>query len=75
MWHGTGQVFEMAYGRLPQGERKALRFILDDMGYDGYLGFVEEGTQSETMHIGAAPTAREFFTSVFEEALAAPKGG
>ena len=74
MWHGTGEVFDIAYGRLPKGEREALRFVLDDMGYDGYLGFVEEGTQSETMHIGAAPTAREFFTSVFADALAAPKG-
>jgi Transglycosylase SLT domain len=74
IWHGTGEVFDIAYGRLPKGERLALRFVLDDMGYDGYLGFVEEGSQSETMHIGAAPTAREFFTSVFAEALAAPKG-
>ncbi len=71
VWHGTGEVFDICYKRLPRGERKALRFILDDMGYDGYLGFVEEGSQSETMHIGPAPSAREFFTTVFEEATAA----
>ncbi len=73
IWHATGEVFDIAYGRLPKGEREALRFVLDDMGYDGYLGFVEEGTQSETMHIGAAPSARGFFTAVYEDALAAPK--
>jgi hypothetical protein len=71
VWHGTGEVFDISYRALPRGERKALRFILDDMGYDGYLGFVEEGSQNETMHIGPAPSAREFFTSVFEEAAAA----
>ena len=66
-------MFDISYKRLPPGERKALRFILDDIGYDGYLGFVEEGSQNETMHIGPAPSAREFFTSVFEEAATARK--
>jgi hypothetical protein len=73
VWHCSGEVFDISYKRLPPGERKALRFILDDIGYDGYLGFVEEGSQNETMHIGPAPSAREFFTSVFEEAAAARK--
>jgi hypothetical protein len=73
VWHCSGEVFDISYHALPPGERKALRFILNDMGYDGYLGFVEEGSLSETMHIGPAPSARDFFTSVFEEALSAKK--
>jgi len=74
VWHCTGQVFDINYSRMPEAQREALRFVLDDMGWNGYLGFVEESGQSETMHIGAAPSAREFFTSVFQEAIAAAKG-
>lgn len=72
MWHCTGQVFDIDFGKLPRGETEALRFVLDDMGWAGYLGFVEEVTGGD-MHIGAAPSARDFFTGIYEEALAAAK--
>ena len=65
--HASGQVFDIAYAGLPPAEYEALRFVLDDLGWDGYLGFVEEGR--ENLHIGCAPSAREFFTSVFQEGL------
>ena len=39
----------------------ALRFVLNDLGWDGYLGFVEEGT--DNLHIGCSPTSRDFFTA------------
>jgi hypothetical protein len=68
--HCSGQVFDIDYSGLPPGELECLRFVLNDLGWGGYLGFVEEGL--DNMHIGAAPSAREFFTSVFEEA--APPG-
>jgi hypothetical protein len=42
--------------------------VLNDLGWDGYLGFVEEGMDS--LHIGCSPDARDFFTSVFQEAAA-----
>ncbi|HUI82163.1 MAG TPA: transglycosylase SLT domain-containing protein [Bryobacteraceae bacterium] len=64
--HASGQVFDIADGGLPPAENEALHFVLDDLGWDGYLGFVEEGR--ENLHIGCAPTARDFFTSVFQEA-------
>jgi hypothetical protein len=67
--HCTGQVFDIALNNLPPGEREALQFILDDMGWDGYLGFVEEHPNSGMLHIGCSPSSREFFTSVFEDAL------
>lgn len=67
--HCTGQVFDIDFSHLPSGEREALQFVLDDMGWDGYLGFVEESPNSGTLHIGCAPTARDFFTEVFQEAL------
>jgi hypothetical protein len=47
---------------------ECLRFVLNDLGWDGYLGFVDEG---RSLHIGSSPGAREFFTAVFEEAEAA----
>ncbi len=66
--HCTGQVFDIALSNLPNGEREALQFVLDDLGWNGYLGFVEESPNSGTLHVGCSPTSRDFFTRVFEEA-------
>lgn len=66
MMHCSGQVFDIDYSGLPPAELEALRFVLQDLGWDGYLGYVEEGRDS--FHIGCSPTSRDFFTSVFEEA-------
>ncbi|MGI8989328.1 MAG: transglycosylase SLT domain-containing protein [Bryobacteraceae bacterium] len=71
--HGTGQVFDIDYSRLPAGEKECLDFILDDLGWDGYLGFVEEAANSNTLHIGCSPSSREFFAEVFQEALGAKR--
>jgi hypothetical protein len=65
--HCSGQFFDISTAGLPAGEREALRFVLDDMGWDGYLGFIEE--RASRVHIGPAPTAREFFAKIFDEAL------
>jgi len=65
--HCSGQVFDIDYSGLPPAELECLRFVLDDMEWDGYLGFIEEGR--DNLHIGCSPTAREFFTSVFQEAV------
>jgi hypothetical protein len=64
--HCTGQVFDINYTQLPPGERECLRFVLNDLGWEGYLGFVEEGP--ENLHVGCSPTSREFFTTVYHEA-------
>jgi len=68
--HGTGQVFDIGYRNLPLAQREALNFVLQDMGWSGYVGFVEETPNSGTLHIGCAPSAREFFTKIYEEAAA-----
>jgi hypothetical protein len=65
--HSSGQVFDIAYSALPPAELECLRFVLSDLGWEGYLGFVEEGM--ENLHIGCSPRAREFFTGVFEDAI------
>jgi hypothetical protein len=65
--HTSGQVFDVDYAGLPPAEQEALRFVLNDLGWAGYLGFVEEGR--ENLHIGCSPTAREFFATVFQESL------
>jgi hypothetical protein len=70
--HASGQVFDIDYSGLPPGELECLRFVLDDLGWDGYIGFVDEGR--DNLHIGCAPAAREFFTSVFQEALETAPG-
>lgn len=63
--HCTGQVFDIAYNALPPNEKECLDFVLDDMGWDGYLGFTQQ--TGGTMHIGCSPSARDFFLKVFAE--------
>lgn len=65
--HSSGQVFDIDYSALPPAEVECLRFVLDDLGWDGYLGFVEDGR--DNLHIGCSPASRAFFTSVFQEAV------
>jgi hypothetical protein len=67
--HSTGQVFDIDRSNLPRGERECLNFTLDDMGWDGYLGFIQ--VTGDTVHIGCSPASREFFATVFQEAAAA----
>ena len=65
--HSTGQVFDIDYSGLPPAETEALRFVLNDLGWAGYLGFVDE--DSTNLHIGPSPASRDFFSSVFQESI------
>ncbi len=65
--HASGQVFDVDYSGLPPAGLECLRFVLDDLGWEGYLGFIDEG--HDNVHIGCAPSMRDFFTTVFGEAL------
>ena len=69
--HASGQVFDISVARLPARERECLQFVLDDLGWSGCLGFIEESPGSETLHIGCSPSSREFFGQVFEDEQAA----
>ena len=40
------------------------------MGWDGYLGFSQETPSTDMLHIGCSPSAREFFSQVYEDAIA-----
>lgn len=66
--HVSGQVFDIDDSAMPPAELESLRFVLDDLGWAGYLGFVDEG--QNTLHIGCAPSARDFFASIYAEAFA-----
>jgi hypothetical protein len=67
--HPTGQVFDIDRSNLPRGERECLNFTLDDMGWDGYLGFIQ--VTGDAVHIGCSPASRSFFATVFAEAASA----
>jgi len=67
--HATGEVFDIDRSNLPRGERECLRFTLEDLGWDGYLGWVPVG--ADTVHVGTSPWSREFFATVFQEAAEA----
>jgi hypothetical protein len=71
--HATGQVIDLSLTRLPAAERQCLRFVLDDLGWSGNLGFIEEAEpslqRSTVMHIGCAPASRSFFSKVYAEAM------
>jgi hypothetical protein len=64
--HCSGQVFDIDYSALPPTELECLRFILSDLGWNGYLGFVEQGP--ENFHIGCSPGSRDFFAGIYQEA-------
>jgi hypothetical protein len=64
--HSSGQVFDIDTAHMPAAERECLQFVLDDLGWSGYLGFVEDG--ADRLHIGCSPESREFFTGVLQEA-------
>lgn len=66
--HCTGQVFDLSTTNLPPGERECLNFILEEIGWDGYLGFIQES--GDTMHIGCSPSSRDFFAQVYQDAAA-----
>ena len=51
--HCSGHVFDIDYSALPPAELECLRFVLSDLGWEGYLGFVEDGMDS--LHIGCSP--------------------
>ena len=70
--HCSGHVFDIDYSALPTAELECLRFVLSDLGWEGYLGFVEDGRDS--LHIGCSPGSREFFTKVFQEAAGKASG-
>ena len=57
--HCSGHVFDIDYSALPPAELECLRFVLSDLGWEGYLGFVEEGANNGTLHIGCAPSSRK----------------
>ena len=69
--HASGLVFDLSLSGLPPDERECLQFVLDDLGWNGDLGFIEEPPGKQTLHIGCSPSSREFFAQVFEEAQAA----
>jgi hypothetical protein len=66
--HCSGQVFDINYGNLPPGQREALEFVLHDLGWDGYLGFIRDSSESSTYHVGASPSSRDFFSRIYQEA-------
>ncbi|MEJ7607512.1 MAG: hypothetical protein WKF37_14910 [Bryobacteraceae bacterium] len=66
--HCTGQVFDVNYENIPKGQLEALEFVLNDLGWSGYLGFVRDSTHNSTFHVGPAPTARDFFARIYQEA-------
>src|ERR1039457_4870115 len=69
--HASGQVFDLSVSGLPPGEWECLQFVLDDLGWNGALGFIEVPPGRRTLHIGCSPSSRDFFAQVFEEVHAA----
>ena len=67
--HCTGQVFDVSLAGLGPRQRECLRFVLDEMGWDGYLGFSQETPAADMLHIGSSPSSRDFFTQVYEDAI------
>ena len=71
MDHASGQVFDLSTAGMPPGELECLQFVLDDMGWSGSLGFIDEPAEKGTLHIGCSPSSRDFFAQVFDDEQAA----
>ena len=65
----AGQTVDIDRSNLPRAERECLRFTLEDLGWDGSLGWVPG--PGDTVHIGCSPWSREFFAVVYQEAVEA----
>ncbi len=63
----SGQIFSIDQSNLSRAERQCLNFTLDDLGWDGHVGFFQ--ASGDTLHVGASPASRDFFAAVFQEAL------
>lgn len=64
------QMFDIHVNGMPPGEREALEFVLTDITYGGYLGFLEDGP---AYRVGPSPGSRDFFTRVYEDAAKASR--
>ncbi|MGE5568743.1 MAG: transglycosylase SLT domain-containing protein [Rhodospirillales bacterium] len=67
----TGYVLNINYAKLPPGQREAFEFVMDELGWEGYLGFIHAEGESHTLHVGCSPSSRDFFEKVFAEAVEA----
>jgi hypothetical protein len=66
--HSTGHLFDINYGKLPPGRPEAFEFVLNDLGWEGYLGFIR-AVNRQMPHIGCSPSSRDFFYEVFADAF------
>ncbi|HOL73120.1 MAG TPA: transglycosylase SLT domain-containing protein [Bryobacteraceae bacterium] len=64
-----GHVLNINYAKLPPGQREAFEFVMDELGWEGYLGFIHAEGERHTLHVGCSPQSREFFEKVFAEAV------
>ena len=68
--HCTGQVFDIALANLPPGQREALDFVLDDLGLERLCRLrARKAAHADVIHVGAAPTARDFFAKIYQDAV------
>ena len=67
--HCSGQVFDIGLSNLPPGAREALDFVLDDLGWQWLCRFRARKRHADVIHVGAAPTARDFFAKIYQEAV------
>lgn len=65
----AGHVLNINYAKLPPGQREAFDFVMDELGWEGYLGFIHAEGERHTLHVGCSPSSREFFEKVFAEAV------
>jgi Transglycosylase SLT domain len=74
--HSSGLVFDLSVSGLPAAELESLQFVLDDLGWNGALGFIDEPAATQaprTLHLGCSPSSRDFFAAVLEEAQRASR--
>lgn len=64
---------DISFAKLPPGEAMWLRFVIEDLGLDEYVGCFDEHLAQKTMHFVPSPKQSRFFRAVYDEAIASQK--
>jgi len=70
--HTVGAV-DISFAHLPKGEEAWLRFVLQNLEFEEHVGYFDECKGQETKHFAPSPYHSDFFTAVYNEALASSR--
>jgi hypothetical protein len=62
-----GRIGDIAYFHLSPEQEECLEFVIDDLGWYGCLGFIDDALTGKRIHFGPSPTSEPFFLEIYYE--------